>query len=245
MRLHVLGSNSFGNCYILESDTEALIVEAGVRLSDIKKALKWNISKVVGAVISHEHNDHAGYVSEFINSGIYVLANERVFSTHRIESCSFRSPIEAGKGYKVGGFKIIPFNVVHDVPCYGFLIDHNDIGRILFITDTMMCEYTFPGLNHIMIECNYAMDILNKNIESGKLPMAMRSRLLQSHMELSITKDILESNDLSDVVNIILIHLSDGNSDEERFVREIQEITGKTVYAADKRLEIELLKTPY
>lgn len=245
MRLHVLGSNSFGNCYLLESDTEALIVEAGVRLSDIKKALKWNISKVVGAVISHEHNDHAGYVSEFINSGIYVLANERVFSIHRIESCSFRRPIEAGKGYKVGGFKIIPFNVVHDVPCYGFLIDHNDIGRILFITDTMMCEYTFPGLNHIMIECNYAMDILDKNIESGKLPMAMRSRLLQSHMELSTTKDILESNDLSDVVNIILIHLSDGNSDEERFVREIQEITGKTVYAADKRLEVELLKTPY
>ena len=39
MRLNVLGSDSNGNCYILQTDTEALIIEAGVRMSDVKKAL--------------------------------------------------------------------------------------------------------------------------------------------------------------------------------------------------------------
>ena len=39
MVLKVLGSGSSGNCYILESDTEALIIEAGVPFLDVKKAL--------------------------------------------------------------------------------------------------------------------------------------------------------------------------------------------------------------
>ena len=40
MKLNVLGSDSNGNCYILQTDTEALIIEAGVRMPDVKKALK-------------------------------------------------------------------------------------------------------------------------------------------------------------------------------------------------------------
>ena len=42
-----------------------------------------------------------------------------------------------------------------------------------------------------------------------------------------------------------MIHLSDGNSDEQRFVREITELTGKCVYAANAGMTIDLSKTPY
>ena len=45
--------------------------------------------------------------------------------------------------------------------------------------------------------------------------------------------------------NIVLIHLSDGNSDEERFVREVKEITGKPVYAANAGMVLDLSKQPY
>lgn len=55
MKLKVLGSGSSGNCYILENDTEALIIEAGVPFMEVKKALDFNISKIQGVVISHEH----------------------------------------------------------------------------------------------------------------------------------------------------------------------------------------------
>ena len=33
-----------GNCYILENDTEALILDAGVRYKEVLKALDYNIS---------------------------------------------------------------------------------------------------------------------------------------------------------------------------------------------------------
>lgn len=37
MNLKVLGSGSSGNCYILENATEALVIEAGLPLMEVKK----------------------------------------------------------------------------------------------------------------------------------------------------------------------------------------------------------------
>ena len=245
MRLNVLGSDSNGNCYVLQNDKEALIIEAGVRFSEVKKALKWQLSKVVGAVITHEHNDHAKYVRDFVSNGITVLALPSVFKAKGIDSLSFRKEIEPMHGYIVGGFKVFAMPVCHDVPCVGFIIEHEDMGRMLFVTDTMMLEYRVPGLNHILLEANYAEDILDAKIEAGSVPLSMKPRLIHSHMEIETTKGILRANDLSGVNEIVLIHLSNGNSDERRFVREVQETSGKPVYAAVTGLELNLSINPY
>lgn len=245
MRLNVLGSDSNGNCYILQTDKEALIIEAGVRFSEVKKALKWQLSKVVGAVITHEHNDHAEYVRDFVSNGITVLALPSVFRAKGIDSLSFRKEIEPMHGYIVGSFRVFAMPVCHDVPCVGFIIEHEDMGRMLFVTDTMMLEYRVPGLNHILLEANYAEDILDAKIEAGSVPLSMKPRLIHSHMEIETTKGILRANDLSGVNEIVLIHLSNGNSDERRFVREVQETSGKPVYAAVAGLELNLSINPY
>lgn len=245
MRLNVLGSDSNGNCYVLQNDKEALIIEAGVRFSEVKKALKWQLSKVVGAVITHEHNDHAKYVRDFVSNGITVLALPSVFKAKGIDSLSFRKEIEPMHGYIVGGFKVFAMPVCHDVPCVGFIIEHEDMGRMLFVTDTMMLEYRVPGLNHILLEANYAEGILDAKIEAGSVPLSMKPRLIHSHMEIETTKGILRANDLSGVNEIVLIHLSNGNSDERRFVREVQETSGKPVYAAVAGLELNLSINPY
>lgn len=245
MRLNVLGSDSNGNCYVLQNDKEALIIEAGVRFSEVKKALKWQLSKVVGAVITHEHNDHAKYVRDFVSNGITVLALPSVFRAKGIDSLSFRKEIEPMHGYIIGGFRVFAIPVCHDVPCVGFIIEHEDMGRMLFVTDTMMLEYRVPGLNHILLEANYAEDILDTKIEAGSVPLSMKPRLIHSHMEIETTKGILRANDLSGVNEIVLIHLSNGNSDERRFVREVQETSGKPVYAAVAGLELNLSINPY
>lgn len=46
MRLKVLGSGSSGNCYILENENEALIIEAGLPFMEVKKALDFNVMKL-------------------------------------------------------------------------------------------------------------------------------------------------------------------------------------------------------
>lgn len=52
-RLKVLGSSSEGNCYILESGNEKIIIELGVPWRDIIKGLNYKIDDVAGCLVSH------------------------------------------------------------------------------------------------------------------------------------------------------------------------------------------------
>lgn len=246
MELIVLGSNSQGNCYLLVGRDEVLIIEAGIKFGEVKKVLNYNISNIVGCLISHEHNDHAGHYMEYLKMGFPVLSPEAVYR-HKGYSVMppFAKIVQPGRGYKVGNFKIIPFEVQHDVPAFGYQVDHPDMGRLVFLTDTFYCEYIFDDVNHWLIEANYADDILDQNIADGRMPPSMRPRLLKSHMELETTKGILSTNNLKETQNIILIHLSDGNSDEARFVREIAGLAGKPVVTAKKGVGLNLGKLPY
>ena len=245
MRLHVLGSSSAGNCYILQNEDEALVIEAGIDIREVKKALGFNLPKVSGAVISHRHGDHARYVGAFVRNGIPTLALEDVFSSRHIFANPFAVAVRPGKGYRAGGFRLTAFPVAHDVPCVGWLIRHDEMGKLLFVTDTVMLNYTFDGLTVVMVEANYADDIIDGRLMRGEITPAMRSRIIQSHMSLETAKRILSRNDLSGVDHIILIHLSDGNSDELRFVSEVREETGKIVVAADRGKVIDISKEPF
>ena len=55
MELTVIGSSSKGNSYALESDGELLLIEAGVRLSMVRKSIGFRLSTAVGCLVSHGH----------------------------------------------------------------------------------------------------------------------------------------------------------------------------------------------
>lgn len=245
MKLNILGSSSSGNCYILQSDSEALIIEVGLRMTAIKEALGFNLNKVAGCIVSHLHNDHARSVEGMLKAGIDVYALSSVFEAKRVGAHRRAKTIILEKGFTVGQFRVYAFPVAHDVPTLGFLINHNETGNILFLTDTFTCDYQFTDLSHILIEANYSTDILDKNISSGRTNNGMKRRLRYSHMELQTTKKLLSAHDLSNVKTITLIHLSSDNSDEKRFVEEIRALTGIVTRAASSGLEIELLSKPF
>lgn len=66
-------------------------------------------------------------------------------------------------------------------------------------------------------------------MDAGKVPEVLKSRLQKSHFSLGNVKMFLLANDLSQVKEIYLMHLSNGNSDAERFRREIAEVTGRQI----------------
>lgn len=245
MRLKVLGSSSSGNCYILENNTEAIILEAGVNFNKVKQALNFNISKVVAVLVTHEHNDHAGFAKNFIGSGINVYSSKGTFKAIGIEN-NRTIALEANKKIKIGNFTVLPFNVEHDCnEPFGYLINHPETGNILFATDTYYLKYRFKDLNNILIETNYSEKIINDNYVYHDFHPAQRDRVLKSHMSLETCKEVLKANDLSQVNNIVLIHLSDGNSHARQFKRDVEIQTGKTVYVADVGLDIDFNKTPF
>ena len=244
MVLKCLGSSSAGNCYILEaSDGQRLVIEAGVKWSQIKKGLAYRLLGVQGCLVSHRHNDHAASIADVAKAGIKVLALEDVLVSHGIQRNHFAHAVEPLKGYKLGDYNVYTFDVRHDVPCLGFHIYHREMGNLLFATDTMMLEYRFEGLkavNHWLVEANYADDILEDNIKSGYVNASMRERLLETHMELQTTKGILTSNDLSKTRQIVLIHLSMDNAEPWRFRDEIESSTGIPTHIASNGLLLDM-----
>lgn len=246
MKLKVLGSGSSGNCYVISNNNEALIIEAGIDYKEVLQALDWNISKAVGCLISHEHKDHAANARDFLNARIPVFASQGTIDKINIEGAWRPKICKSGLPFRAGRFRIIPFDTKHDgAEPLGFYINHPDTGTILFATDTCYLPFTFEGLNNILIECNYKREILEKNIEEGKLPRALRKRTIKSHMSLDNCITTLQANDLRAVNNIVLIHLSDGNSNAAEFQREVNRATGKTVHIARPGLEINFNKTPF
>jgi phosphoribosyl 1,2-cyclic phosphodiesterase len=223
MRLKVVGSGSSGNCYILETKEDALVIEAGVHLKELKKAIGFNIAKVSGVIVTHSHGDHAKHSASYKVNGLKVYD-------------------EFDGKLNIGSFKVLPFEVVHDVKTYAFMINHPEMGTTCFVTDTHYLPNRMRGLNNMIIECNYDQEILDQKVNSGKLLPFLRERIMTSHMELQTLKGVMKANDLTQVNNIVLIHLSDSNSNAEGFKQEITELTGKRVTIAEPGTDIDFNK---
>lgn len=241
MELKVIGTGSSGNAYLLENKEEALLIECGVRFSDIKAAINFNFNKLVGCIVSHEHGDHAKSMKELMAAGVDVYSKPGTFKALGLDLIHRANPITGI--FHIGGFKIMSFDIKHDAadPC-GFLINHKETGNILFLTDAIYSDYKFKNLHNIIIEANYDPEIARKKLGGSDF---LRNRIINNHMSIDTCIDLLKANDLSQVNNIVLIHLSDSNSNEIDFEKRVKAATNKNVTVADNGVVIEFNKTPF
>jgi len=141
---------------------------------------------------------------------------------------------------------VIAFDTVHDCSQpYGFLINHQECGNVLFITDSSYVAYKFPNLNQVIIEANYSLKKIQDKVYSGAIMEFLHNRIIKSHMSIETCIETLQNNDLSKVCNIILVHLSDSNSDEKMFHKVVSDVTGKKVHVASKGMSIDFNLSPF
>ena len=245
MKLIVIGSSSKGNCYILDNGKDCLVIEAGMPLAKVLPNIDFDVKRINGCIISHEHGDHAKYINQFLKYSIPCYMSYGTMAALKIKDYNCYGIKELVK-VNIGRFTIMPFKVQHDAEePFGYLINHEDTGLVLFATDTYFLQYKFSGLNNVIIECNYHSDKLIRNLNEGIINPKLYARTLRSHCSLESCIDILNANDLSQVNNIVLIHLSENNSDCELFKSMIKKEVGKTVAIALPQLSIEFNKTPF
>lgn len=233
MDVRAFASSSSGNCYYISDGSTPLLLDCGLAYREIQRLMNFRMSELIGVLVTHEHMDHAKAVKDVMKAGLDVFMSQG--TADALEAASHRVKIiRAGEQFTLGTWTILPFDTVHDAAePVGFLLASAVTGeKLLYLTDTAYCKYRFSGLTHILAEANYSTDILNGNVAAGAVPVELRNRLLHSHMSLETLKDMLRANDLSRVQRIWLIHLSNGNSDADRFKREIAALTGKLVTVA-------------
>ena len=187
------GSSSKGNGYLLEGEKETLLIEAGLPISRVRKAVPdW--SKVVGCLISHRHSDHTKSMADIMKSGVDVYANEDVWEWFKEKGSTFNKRVlEAGYTREIGEFKVMPFEANHDVrmlqvgpyPYFlkrRILSDHGHLsnenaGR--FLAGLCSPRLRTVVLSHISKTNNYReLALEGVGLELMEIDAAMRPRLI-------------------------------------------------------------------
>ena len=226
MDIKVYASGSSGNCYRLSDGKTTILLECGIPCIQILKKIRFEIRKISGVLLTHNHMDHAKAAKDLAGYGINIYSSEGTFKALGLKGHRFKV-ISALESFDIGTFNIYPFDVQHDVPePLGYVITSKVTGeRLLFFTDTYYIKYVFPNINIIMGEVNYSLDTISDDLNTAR-----KNRLFESHMSLEHFEEMLKANDLSKLNKIYLLHLSDDNSDERLFKERIQQLTGAEVY---------------
>ena len=208
--------------------------------------MNFEIAKCAGCIISHEHGDHSKAVGNVLKHRIPVYASAGTLQALNVDGEPMAHAMRELQMYRIGGFDVMPFGVQHDASePFGYIIRHAECGTILFATDTYYLKYTFPGINHWMIECNYKQEIIDRNVESGVISEVRRKRTIQSHLSLETLLDVFNANDMNDTRNILLIHLSPENGDAQDFQQAVRDATGANVQVAQPETTININLQPF
>lgn len=235
--LKVVGSGSKqGNTYLLETKDGTLILDLGCKWNDILECLNFKIEYVCGCLVTHIHSDHSKSIPNALKSQIPVFSNQDV--SDKFQGVKVLQP---KKKYKIGNFTVMPLEVEHNAPNSAYIIEHEEIGKLVYATDLTHFPYKIKGVNHFLIESNYSEDIIIDHLCDNEVIRSMS----ENHMEINETINAILNNISSDLNNIILCHLSDGQSDEPMFKRMVLDEFGIMPFVAEKGLEVTINKTEF
>lgn len=221
MSFIVHASGSTGNLYQVISGDKSLIIDPGIPIAKIKRALNFKLSNVSGALISHSHGDHSKAVHSLAKYGVNCWLTEPTAAGVGIKGHHRTKYIEPGLQYQIDCFSVIAFPTQHDCAgSVGFLIS-DGVNKLLFATDTFYIHNRFTGVNIMAVECNYSKETLDKWLHPER-----KKRLYKSHFSLENVIKFLRANDLSNMREIHLIHMSQQNADPVWFKKEIERATG-------------------
>ena len=213
MDIDVLASSSKGNCYRISDGVTAVLLDCGIPIKEIQKKTGYTVASVSGVCVTHCHQDHIKAAMDLLLLGIKVFTSQGTIDASGLKDVNC-IPVKALTSFKIGSFKVFAFDVQHDAPePFGFLL-HSDITKenLLYFTDTYYLKYKFPNVQYMLAECNYSLDTISKDVNKHLI-----DRIYQRHMSLEHLIEFLQSNDLSELQAIYLIHLSDSNSDAYMF----------------------------
>ena len=226
MEIKILATGSSGNCYHISDGVSELLIECGIKYTEILRKLDYKMSNISAVLISHSHEDHSLSVNEFILYGYdLVMPPETAVKLLLNGNPNVFTPLP-GRKITVGTFSIVPFELVHfnndgsDCACYGYLIASKATReKLLFATDTAYIRNQFRGVTHMLLEVNYMSEMIG---DFDDVVDEVEKRRLKSHMSLETAVEFLNSTDRTQLKALYAIHGSSTRLDKDKAYRVLE-----------------------
>src|SRR5690349_15416479 len=225
LRFASLGSGSKGNCLVADSGKTRVLLDCGLPPAEIERRLarlSLAPADVDGIVVTHEHDDHAGYAYAFaakylktvwLTFGTRAALAEEGIHPGEVETRT----VEGRTTFSIGDLEIQPFTVPHDArePVQYVLSD--GASRLGVLTDlgttTAHVEATLSGCDALVLECNHDLDLL----WGGDYPRWLKQRIAGpfGHLDNGTAGKLLAALDRSRLKHLIAAHLSEKNNRPE------------------------------
>ena len=222
-----LSSGSCGNCYYLGTETQGLIIDAGVSMRRLKKALDEKhipVDSIMGVLVTHDHLDHIRHLGSYCKKMMKpVYSSETIhgaLARHTFTSSiigGFARVLSSSEVNPIGDFNVRYFVVPHDATQtigYGIeiggyrVVIMTDIGRM---TDEAV---SFASIaDTVILESNYDIDMLL----SGPYTYELKMRIIQGcgHLSNDECASAIRRFYHKGLKNIFLCHLSENNNTPE------------------------------
>jgi len=244
MEVHVLASGSDGNCTVIESDGEAIMIDAGISCRRIlslmeKEGVDKDMLKAI--LITHEHTDHvsgAGATARKLD--IPIVANEATFNASNLGNVE-HWVYKSNHHLDIGQFHVTPLPTSHNAVepnCY-----FTEVGdeRVLVCTDTgkfsFQIEHALSLADVAVVEANYDLDML----VNGPYPYSLKTLIgsERGHMNNLDTAIALKRTMAGNSHRkIFLAHLSKTNNTPDTARQAVSDGTGI------RRMKIDCLEFP-
>lgn len=249
------GSGSSGNCYCLFTETDGLMIDAGLGIRTIKKYFYeygFSFHMLHNIIVTHDHADHIKsvgtlstthdlpvYATAAVHQGImrnYCVRNKIPENNKRI--------IEKNVPFHAGEFDITAFDVPHDSSDnVGYRIEYG--GKVFcIITDaghvTDEMADMIGNTDYLVLESNYDEDMLR----DGPYPEYLKSRIRsgRGHLGNNECAAALERYASGRLRHVWLCHLSEENNHPEIVRKTVGQILDSPETMNARHFEIDILK---
>ena len=225
----VLASGSKGNAIYVSDGLTAILIDAGLSATEIKRRLKsrgLNPKDLNAILVTHEHSDHVqavGVLSRQLKLPVYLSRNIEkkvsMGSVHEIRT------FNSGSTFQIENLAVNPFAVSHDaVDPVGFTIGQNG-SRIGVATDLgTVTPYLKENLKHchlLILEANHDQEMLI----NGPYPWYLKRRIQShsGHLSNGQSKRLLMELQHKGLAHVIMAHLSQTNNTPQKVLAEVSE----------------------
>ena len=249
------GSGSSGNSYFLYTDTDGLMIDAGVGVRTLKKHFRdygLSLAQVHALFITHDHADHIKcvgslshdlhlpvYATELVHKGI-----DRNFCVTRKVDPADRHIIEPGQAVRVGDFLVTPFPVPHDSSDnVGYMIEAGGVSFCIItdagrVTDEM--GQRIREADYLVIEANHDREMLL----AGPYPEHLKVRITSGtgHLNNTVCAEAIANNMTERLHHVWLCHLSEENNHPELARKTVEAVLRSYGIIVGKDLQLDVLK---